>query len=90
MDTDLGAVVQDKESQVDLEVIAEPSDVNRAYLEVLHNLRVRKPVAKPSTGSNMAERVQKAKDYYASIRESCLGYVLLQTHRLSQGTNVCS
>ncbi|KAF8482206.1 chitin synthase-domain-containing protein [Gautieria morchelliformis] len=72
IDTDLGSVIQDKESRVDLEVIAEPSDVNSAYLEVLHNLRVRKPVVKPQSGSNVTEQVQKAKDYYASIRTNVL------------------
>ncbi|KAF8514223.1 glycosyltransferase family 2 protein [Hysterangium stoloniferum] len=69
-DADLGAVIQDKESRVDLEVIVEPSDVNNAYLEVLHNLRVRKPVTKPPPGGGAAE--QKAKDYYASIRTNVL------------------
>jgi hypothetical protein len=66
---DLGAVIQDKESRVDLEVIVEPSDVNDAYLEVLYNLRVRKPVTKPPPGARAVE--QKAKDYYASIRTCC-------------------
>ena len=61
--------MQDKESRVDLEVIAEPSDVNSAYLEVLHNLKVRKPVIKPQQ-SGTTEEIQKAKDYYASIRKS--------------------
>ncbi|KIJ49461.1 glycosyltransferase family 2 protein [Sphaerobolus stellatus SS14] len=68
--TDLGSVVQDKESRVDLEVIAEPADVNGVYMEVLHNLRERKPVIKPSGGKHVAE--QKAKDYYASIRTNVL------------------
>lgn len=65
--TDLGSVVQDKESRVDIEVIAEPSDVNSQYMEVLQNLRDRKPVPRPSGGANPDQR---AKDYYASIRMS--------------------
>ncbi|GJJ06466.1 hypothetical protein Clacol_000658 [Clathrus columnatus] len=65
-ETDLGAVIQDKESRVDLEIISEPSDINTAYSEVLSNLRDRKPIPPSNANSNPE---QKAKDYYASIRK---------------------
>ncbi|KAG6850872.1 hypothetical protein H0H93_007490 [Arthromyces matolae] len=70
-DTDLGAVMQDSHSQVDLEMLTEPADVNGIYEEALENLKTRKPaVTKKPGGSSLtvAEREQAAKDYYASVR----------------------
>ncbi|KAG6855744.1 hypothetical protein H0H87_011354 [Tephrocybe sp. NHM501043] len=66
-DRDLGAVIQDSHSQVDLEMLTEAADVNGIYEEALTNLKTRKPaVAKKSGGlPSIAEREQAAKDYYA-------------------------
>ena len=74
VDTDLGAVVQNSQSQVDVEILTEPADVNQMYDETLANLRNRKPVDKPSTVTTESEKEQQVKDYYASVRTnvSCL------------------
>ena len=64
----MGAVVQDKHSLVEVQVLAEPSDVNQMYDEALNNLKTRKKPAKPTTGLSDAEKEQIAKDYYASVR----------------------
>lgn len=67
IETDLGAVVQNSQSQVDLEVLADISDVNGIYEEAIDNLKNRKPVVK-NTGPSLAEKDQLAKDYYANVR----------------------
>jgi chitin synthase len=65
---DLGAIVQNKHSQVDVEVFTEPSDVNQMYTEALDNLRTRKEAKKPKTVLTDSEIEQQAKDYYANVR----------------------
>lgn len=72
VETDLGAVIQNSQSQVDVEILAEPSDVNAMYDETLNNLKTRKPVTKPNTVPSAAEKEQQAKDYYANVRTNVL------------------
>ncbi|KZT21396.1 glycosyltransferase family 2 protein [Neolentinus lepideus HHB14362 ss-1] len=74
VETDLGAVVQDSHQQVDVEVLAEPADVNALYAEASENLKHRKPIGKPKNGQelSLAEQEQAAKDYYASVRTNVL------------------
>jgi len=64
IETDLGAVIQDSHSQVDVQVLA---DANQMYEDSIVNLKTRKPVEK-KTRRNFAEKEQAAKDYYASVR----------------------
>ncbi|KAG6920226.1 hypothetical protein DXG01_004995 [Tephrocybe rancida] len=74
-DTDLGAVMQDSHSQVDLEMLTEAADVNEIYEEALTNLKTHKPATtkKPGGGApTIAEREQAAKDYYANVRTNVL------------------
>lgn len=74
-DTDLGAVTQDINSQVDVEIFSDTADVNSLYEEALANLRDRKPaqdVNKKSKARTGAEKEQAAKDYYASVRTNVL------------------
>ena len=66
--TDLGSVIQNSQSQVDLEIMTEPSDVNQMYDTTLSNLRERKPLPKPTMGPSETEKEQQAKDYYANVR----------------------
>ncbi|KAL5485273.1 hypothetical protein ACEPAI_7915 [Sanghuangporus weigelae] len=72
VDTDLGAVVQNSQSQVDLEILTEPADINQMYDETLRNLRTRKPVEKPNTVTTESEKEQQVKDYYANVRTNVL------------------
>ncbi|EJD02909.1 glycosyltransferase family 2 protein [Fomitiporia mediterranea MF3/22] len=72
VDTDLGAVVQNSQSQVDVEILTEPADVNQMYEETLRNLRTRKPVEKPNNVNIESEREQQARDYYANVRTNVL------------------
>ena len=72
MEEDLGAVVQNSQSQVDVEILAEPADVNQMYDEVLANLRTRKAVPKATGPPSAAEKEQAAKDYYANVRSNVL------------------
>ncbi|KAG5639102.1 hypothetical protein H0H81_006691 [Sphagnurus paluster] len=69
-DTDLGAVIQDSHSQVDVEMLTEAADVNNLYEEALTNLRTRKPAVPKGSGAppTIAEKEQTAKDYYANVR----------------------
>jgi chitin synthase len=60
-------VIQNSDSQVDVEVLAEAADVNSMYEEALMNLKNRKPVQRGVVVSE-AGREQAAKDYYASVR----------------------
>ncbi|KAG6840754.1 hypothetical protein C0991_004604 [Blastosporella zonata] len=74
-DTDLGAVIQDSHSQVDLEMLTEAADVNQIYEEALTNLKTRKPAVTKKAGGGaptIAEREQAAKDYYANVRTNVL------------------
>ena len=64
----MGAVIQNSQSQVDLEIMTEPSDVNQMYDNTLSNLRERKPIPKPVVGITETEKEQQAKDYYANVR----------------------
>ena len=69
VETDLGAVIQDSESQVDVEMFTEAADVNSMYEEALLNLKHRKAAA-PRVPAVLghAEEEQIAKDYYANVR----------------------
>ncbi|TFK90049.1 glycosyltransferase family 2 protein [Polyporus arcularius HHB13444] len=69
--TDLGAVIQNSNSQVDLEVPTDATDVNIIYEEALDNLRNRKPLPKP-TALGTAQKEELAKDYYANVRTNVL------------------
>ncbi|OSD06767.1 glycosyltransferase family 2 protein [Trametes coccinea BRFM310] len=72
INTDLGAVIQNSNSQVDLEVPTDAADVNSIYEEALDNLKNRKPLPKASNGLSTAEKEQLAKDYYANVRTNVL------------------
>ncbi|EJD42686.1 glycosyltransferase family 2 protein [Auricularia subglabra TFB-10046 SS5] len=71
---ELGAVVPDHQENVDLELV-EAADVNDVYMEVLHNLKVRKPV--PSAERSQGDLDQAAKDYYANVRTNVLLFWVL-------------
>ncbi|KAK2467893.1 hypothetical protein APHAL10511_000188 [Amanita phalloides] len=77
-DTDLGAVVQNSESQVDVEMLSSPADVNSIYEEALENLRALNMGEKGKEKKNTervltdAERELAAKDYYANVRTNVL------------------
>ncbi|EIW63419.1 uncharacterized protein TRAVEDRAFT_69433 [Trametes versicolor FP-101664 SS1] len=73
VNTDLGAVIQNSNSQVDLEVPTDAADVNSIYEEALENLKNRKPLLKATAGGpSIAEKEQLAKDYYANVRTNVL------------------
>jgi chitin synthase len=76
VETDLGAVIQDSHSQVDVEVLAEAAHVNSMYEEALLNLKHRKAVTpKPLPAViNHVEQEQIAKDYYANVRTNVSSY----------------
>ncbi|PIL35857.1 hypothetical protein GSI_01517 [Ganoderma sinense ZZ0214-1] len=76
VNTDLGAVIQNSNSQVDLEVPTDATDVNIIYEEALDNLRNRRPLPKPAGLSN-AEKEQLARDYYANVRTNVLLFWVL-------------
>ena len=66
---DLGAVIQDSQSRVDVEMITEEADANALYDEATSNLKYRTPVIRPDSGRvQAAEKEQAAKEYYASVR----------------------
>lgn len=71
---DLGAVIQDSHSQVDVEMLTEAADVNSIYEEALMNLRDRVPVDKTQGKGlpTLAEKEANAKDYYANVRTNVL------------------
>jgi chitin synthase len=79
-DIDLGIVVQNAQSQVDLEMHSSVADVNDIYDEALGNLkRIRNgevPVSaapeKKSRSQTLAEKEQAAKNYYANVRTNVL------------------
>ncbi|KAF9527275.1 glycosyltransferase family 2 protein [Crepidotus variabilis] len=73
-ETDLGAVVQDSQSHVDVEMLTEPADVNSIYEESLSNLRDRIPVEKANAKHHKsnAEREVAAKAYYANVKTNVL------------------
>ncbi|KAH8107991.1 chitin synthase-domain-containing protein [Cristinia sonorae] len=72
IETDLGAVIQNSNSQVDVEVLADAADVNAMYEDSLLNLKDRKPVVKNTIPHSVAEKEQMAKEYYASVRTNVL------------------
>ncbi|KAJ3495480.1 hypothetical protein NLJ89_g10618 [Agrocybe chaxingu] len=73
-ESDLGAVIQDSQSHVDVEMLTEAADVNSIYEESLANLRDRVPVdnGKGKTPRSIAEREAAAKSYYANVRTNVL------------------
>ncbi|TFK26540.1 chitin synthase [Coprinopsis marcescibilis] len=73
-ETDLGAVMQDSHSQVDLEMHTEPADIDSIYEDAIGNLRDRVPVdnGKGKPIQSIAEREHAAKDYYADVRTNVL------------------
>ncbi|KAJ7593872.1 chitin synthase [Mycena floridula] len=69
---DLGTVIQNSASQVDVEMITEPGDINNIYGEALANIRTKKPLDTPKTNNVTAELEQDAKEYYANVRTNLL------------------
>lgn len=66
---DLGVVIQDSQSRVDVEMITEEADANALYDEATHNLKYRTPVIRPDAGRLYSwEKEQAAREYYASVR----------------------
>jgi len=72
--SDLGAVIQDSHSHVDVEMLTEAADVDSIYEESLSNLRDRVPIDNPKAKGlpSIAEKEQTAKDYYANVRTNVL------------------
>lgn len=64
---DLGVVIQDSQSRVDVEMITEEADANALYDEATNNLKYRTPVIRPDINRSQASE-QAAKEYYASVR----------------------
>lgn len=63
--------MQNSESQVDVEMLSTPADVNSIYEEALENLRLRnmgEKEKKPEKILTEAEKEMAAKDYYANVR----------------------
>jgi chitin synthase len=72
---DLGAIIQDAQSRVDVEMITEEADANALYDEATNNLKYRTPVIRAEDNRVLgAEKEQAAKDYYASVRTN-VGYL---------------
>lgn len=73
---DLGVVIQDSQSRVDVEMITEEADANALYDEATNNLKYRTPVIRAEDNRvSPMEKEQAAKDYYANVRtnvNSCL------------------
>lgn len=54
---------------VEMELVAEPGDINTAYLEALNNLKMRKPLFHPVPRlPSVAEKEQTTRDYYTNVR----------------------
>ena len=69
VEMDLGTVIQDSHSRVDVEMIKEEADANAPYDEATSNLKYRAPVIRPDSGRvQTAKKEQAAKEYYASVR----------------------
>jgi chitin synthase len=64
--SDLGNVVQDSNSRIDLEIV--PEAPNDLYVEALENLRTRKPLPRTPGGLSEGEKDQIRRDYYANLR----------------------
>ncbi|KAG8694636.1 Chitin synthase, class 3 [Ceratobasidium sp. 394] len=72
-DLDLGTVQATKgNAVVEVELDETPADRNSSYMDALHRLKIRKPLAARKGGSTDAEKEQAAKDYYASVRTNVL------------------
>ena len=74
-DTDLGAVVQDSQSHVDVEMPTEAADIDSIYEESLANLRDRIPVyheKEKKVTQSIAEKEQAAKVYYTNVKTNVL------------------
>ncbi|KAG9100293.1 hypothetical protein FRC06_004303 [Ceratobasidium sp. 370] len=70
---DLGSVQATKDNKVvEVELDETPADKNSSYMDALHRLKIRKPLADRKGGSTAAEKEQAAKDYYASVRTNVL------------------
>ncbi len=66
---DLGAVIQDSQSRVDVEMITEEADANALYDEATNNLKYRAPVIRADANRVLQmDKEQAAKDYYANVR----------------------
>ncbi|KAG9017499.1 hypothetical protein FRB90_001092 [Tulasnella sp. 427] len=71
---DLGTVKEADPGMVELEIVAEPGDVNTAYLEALNNIKTRRPLPGSDIrrAQTQSEKEQATKDYYASVRTNVL------------------
>ncbi|KIO22851.1 glycosyltransferase family 2 protein [Tulasnella calospora MUT 4182] len=71
---DLGTIKEADPGMVELEIVAEPGDVNTAYLEALNNIKTRRPLpgADSNRAKSQAEKEQATKDYYANVRTNVL------------------
>jgi chitin synthase len=66
---DLGAVIQDSQSRVDVEMITEEADANALYDEATNNLKYRAPVIRADDNRVLSiDKEQAARDYYANVR----------------------
>ncbi|KAI0043669.1 glycosyltransferase family 2 protein [Auriscalpium vulgare] len=72
VDIDLGAVIQNSQSQVDVEVLAEAADANELYDTAIYNLKNRTPVIRGNGTVSNAEKEAAARDYYAGVRTNVL------------------
>ena len=66
IETDLGAVVQDRNFQVDLEMAS--SSAEESYAKALESIKRMQPIQQREKVLTIAEQQQAAKDYYASVR----------------------
>ncbi|KAE9411178.1 glycosyltransferase family 2 protein [Gymnopus androsaceus JB14] len=68
VETDLGAVIPNGKSQVDVEMLSTAADVNEIYQEAITNLKERKKIEKVTgPANNAAEKEMAAKAYYANV-----------------------
>ncbi|KAJ3749041.1 chitin synthase [Lentinula detonsa] len=79
VEIDLGAVINNGQSQVDVEMLSTAADVNEIYQEAIENLKQRKMKKAAANTKRIggptlsaAEREQAAKDYYANVRTNVL------------------
>ena len=69
VEIDLGAVIQDLHSHVDVEMIKEEVDANAPYNKATSNLKYQAPVIRPDSGRvQTTEKEQATKEYYARVR----------------------
>jgi len=70
---DLGTVKEADPGMVELEILAEPADVNTAYFDALNNIKTRKtPLIPAGKLPTAAEKEQSMRDYYANVRTNVL------------------